>query len=114
MTAATRDTRAQRTPGPWAWAMPRMRKVDGYQTDGCAISANGEAIALAFAGHRDTANAAYIVRACNSHDALVDALRAMVDAHSITCSSAEYDKARAAARQNARALLSQFDKGECT
>jgi hypothetical protein len=105
MTAATRDTRAQRTPRPWTQVGPATRRtVDGYATEAVAIAARGESIAVVFAGHRGESNAAYIVRACNAHDALVDALR--------ECCAALYDdqSARnAGAYERAMTLLAQLD-----
>ena len=75
----TNQTTGQRTPGPWKVRYEKSRDrfvlsgthdnigdfgcFKGYEVDG--VTGEGE----------DAANAAFIVRACNSHDALVAALK---------------------------------------
>ena len=75
----TNQTTGQRTPGPWKVRYEKSRDrfvlsgthdnigdfgcFKGYEVDG--VTGEGE----------DEANAAFIVRACNNHDALVSALQ---------------------------------------
>lgn len=74
------------TPTPWARCAP----------DDCAIMANREIIATTFQGRDDyeenyerrEADAAFIVRAVNAHDALVEALE---KAHSFIWSLSDAD-----------------------
>ena len=73
------------TPTPW--------KVD----HGSVYTIDGKPVTGSFATERD-ANAHFIVQACNSHDALVDALRDLValypDLHFIAKGQAALAKAR--------------------
>ena len=79
----TNQTTGQRTPGPWKVRYEKSRDrfvlsgthdnigdfgcFKGYEVDG--VTGEGE----------DAANAAFIVRACNNHDALVGALQGYKD-----------------------------------
>lgn len=74
------------TPTPWQVHIPDQRKVDRYQVEDRLIaSADGKHIAETFqyqnhanneANGTSIANAAFIVRACNAHEGLVEALEA--------------------------------------
>ena len=65
-------TNAKHTPGPWQGYMENKTayiesKADQKIIASCGITTSPES----------KANAAFIVRACNSHDALVEALEAL-------------------------------------
>lgn len=60
---------AQRTPTPWETEKPE--DSNGYVY---VRGVDGEEAAVCYAAPKSDGNAAFIVRACNAHDALVSAL----------------------------------------
>lgn len=72
------------TPTPWEWLRDDRctSKLKGCVVHaGSAIVAEVLAKAMINSQSKSEANAEFIVRACNSHDALVDALKKMVIWH---------------------------------
>ncbi len=82
MTSPSKAAHTAATLGPWA-----VQPFNGDQVHNLSIVSCGKKtpnylpIATMCGCHVDTpANAAFIVRACNSHDALLEALRRLLDA----------------------------------
>lgn len=70
---------ARRTPWPWllsSESTARVQRIVGQNADGRVLIAKCEGH-LAHIGGENLANAEFIVRACNVHDDLVAALRAL-------------------------------------
>jgi len=70
------EKNAQHTPTPWHTGEGKAERII-YAADGFAV-----ADATVFHGlhvESPTANAAFIVRACNAHDELVAALKGLLD-----------------------------------
>lgn len=77
----TTETKATHTPGPWktGGVMTRVEVLpDGWNMPMCVADCHTKSAPNSEAER--VANAAFIVRACNSHDALVAALCRAVDA----------------------------------
>jgi len=64
------------TPGPWEDCPDFYNGGDHYIWP---VGANGVQIATVHDNSQVDANAAFIVRACNAHEELVEALRELID-----------------------------------
>lgn len=70
--------KSKHTPTPW--------KLQGvYQVCGNNLSSNDGWIVSDCVGPDKEENAAFIVKACNNHEALLDAVRNFLDWHSSDC-----------------------------
>jgi hypothetical protein len=91
------DSKHTKTPTPWTWwtsnSHYRLTGADGR--DGGVISASIARDGMPVVNVRPD-DAAFIVQACNSHDALVDALRACLEAYGISERRTAHGLARAA------------------
>lgn len=79
------ETETKRTPGPWKSQPGFMTiyAVPGLEESGCGTTTAIAAILvdqLAGGKHEAEANAAFIVQACNEHDALVQQRDALAEA----------------------------------
>lgn len=66
----------QHTPTPWNDT--HTQRTDGQPSKGREILADGRLVAVLYGDHAES-DAEFIVRAVNSHDALVTALEALQD-----------------------------------
>ena len=98
-------TETKRTPGPWTTGI-RQEGGRGFAVREIR-AADGECIAdiRGIDSGINAANAAYIVRACNSHDELVAALRYMVEALEMYATPEEIEQTSRVEYAMARAAL---------
>lgn len=86
---------AQRTPGPWHLGLKQAEQII-YDSHGWAICN-----CTVYHGHESAepkANAAFIVRACNSHDDLLAAIKAVIALDSCTIAMQRSDPRAVALR----------------
>ena len=104
-----------RTPGPWT--MRRAPDANKWWVDGAPDANRGETIGAPVADAHERENAAFIVEACNAHDALTaqrdrlaEALRAIEPIASARWRSLPTDSPEKRALASARAALAEVAK----
>ena len=110
----------EHTPVPWRRRRPNGHKpmdVDAYQVYASGRRGEVPVAMLTYTGHED-ANAAFIVTACNSHDALVeqrdDLLEALKETLGFIDSLTEYKSLRLNPKEAARAALAKAEPPQTT